>query len=316
MRIVILNESYLDASHLERLAKLGDVVTHTDTATGAQLLERSAGADIVIADSRRVPLDAKFFEQATGLGLLAINMTGFDLVDIESARANGVDVANVPSYCADSVAERAIALMFALCHQLKMSDTAMQVQSFETDAANAGHQKYKWREVTKQTVGIIGMGATGDRIADLALGLGMRVVATDIIAITHVDVESLSLADLAHEADVICLALPANASTHHIVSTEFLDACKHGVVIVNTARGALVDDQAMATALDSGRVASFAADTISDFSDANPLRGRSNVVLTPHNAFFTDASLRNGAEIITTNIESWVAGRPINIVNA
>ena len=192
----------------------------------------------------------------------------------------------------------------------------MQVQSFETDAASLDHQKYKWREVTKQTLGIIGMGATGDRIADLALGLGMRVVATDIIAITHVDVESLSLADLAHEADVICLALPANASTHHIVSTEFLDACKHGVVIVNTSRGALVDDQAMAAALDSGRVASFAADTISDFSDANPLRGRSNVVLTPHNAFFTDTSLRNGAEIITTNVESWVAGRPINIVNA
>ena len=236
---------------------------------------------------------AKLLEHAMRLKVVGRAGIGVDNVDIPAATARGVIVMNTPFGNSITTAEHAIALMFALARQLPAADASTQAGKWEKN-------RFMGVEVTAKTLGVIGCGNIGAIVASRALGLKMRVVAFDpflsMERAAELGVEKVELEDLLKRADFITLHTPMTAQTKNILSAENIAKTKHGVRIINCARGGLVDEVALRAALDSGHVAGAAFDVfVEEPAVNNPLFGHPNVVATPHLGAATNEAQENVA---------------------
>ncbi len=315
MKIAILGYSWLGPSHLERLRAIGEVVEYKSTTSEEAAIERLAGVQIAVADQWDTPLSRKVFENAPELKYLTLNSTGFDRTDIAAAKACGIHVANIPGFSTDAVAEFTLGLALATTRHMIQGDSMVRAKPFQVDPANETHQVFQGFDLRGKTWGVIGLGQIGIRVAEIAQGMGMRVLGYNRSAKEVSGVEVVPLEKLLEESDVVSLHLALTEDQHNLMGKENLARMRPHAILVNTARGAFIDEHAVAEALTSGRLGGFGSDFLVDYSSANPLLTAPNTTLTPHSGFFTKEALENLAEIVVTNIESYAKGVPANVVN-
>lgn len=308
-----LNPGDLDWSPVERL---GDV-TLFDRTSADKIVERAADADIVLTN--KVPFSADTLRQLPRLRFICVLATGYNIIDTEAAARQGVVVANIPAYSTMSVAQMAFA------HILNITN---HVASYAREVADG-----KWTncpdfcfwdsaltELTGKTMGIVGLGNTGMATARIAVAMGMKVVAmTSKSADTLPEgITPAPLDDVLASADVVSLHCPLTPSTRHLINAASIAKMKPSAILINTGRGPLVDEQAVADALNGGRLAAFGADVLSQEPPRgdNPLLSARNCFLTPHIAWATLEARTRLMSTATENVRQFIAGEPVaNRVN-
>lgn len=308
-----LNPGDLDWSPVERL---GDV-TLFDRTPADKIVERAADADIVLTN--KVPFSADTLRQLPRLRFICVLATGYNIIDTEAAARQGVVVANIPAYSTMSVAQMAFA------HILNITNL---VASYAREVADG-----KWTncpdfcfwdsaltELAGKTMGIVGLGNTGMATARIAVAMGMKVVAlTSKSADTLPEgITPAPLDDVLASADVVSLHCPLTPSTRHLINAASIAKMKPSAILINTGRGPIVDEQAVADALNGGRLAAFGADVLSQEPPRgdNPLLSARNCFLTPHIAWATLEARTRLMSTATENVRQFIAGEPVaNRVN-
>lgn len=308
-----LNPGDLDWSPVERL---GDV-TLFDRTPADKIVERAADADIVLTN--KVPFSADTLRQLPRLRFICVLATGYNIIDTEAAARQGVVVANIPAYSTMSVAQMAFA------HILNITN---HVASYAREVADG-----KWTncpdfcfwdsaltELAGKTMGIVGLGNTGMATARIAVAMGMKVVAlTSKSADTLPEgITPAPLDDVLATADIVSLHCPLTPSTRHLINAASIAKMKPSAILINTGRGPLVDEQAVADALNGGRLAAFGADVLSQEPPHgdNPLLSARNCFLTPHIAWATLEARTRLMSTATENVRQFIAGEPVaNRVN-
>lgn len=278
-----------------------------------KLAEAIGGYDgLAIRSATKVTAD--ILERAARLKVIGRAGIGVDNVDLPAATAKGVIVMNTPFGNSITTAEHAIALLFALARQIPAADASTQAGKWEKN-------RFMGVEIAGKVLGVIGCGNVGGNVATRALGLKMRVIAYDPFLSEEraedLGVEKVELDELLARADFITLHTPLTAKTRNILSAENIAKAQRGVRIVNCARGGLVDEEALAEALDSGQVAGAALDVFaSEPATSSPLFGRANVVCTPHLGAATVEAQENVALQIAEQISDYLTrGAIANAVN-
>ena len=250
-------------------------------------------------------------EGASQLKLLNVAFTGVDHVALEACRAKGVTVCNAAGYSTQCVAELALGLTIACLRQLPACETAAR-------SGGAG-TPFRGREIAGRTVGIVGTGAIGTRTAQLFQAFGARVIAysrTRRPEVERLGVTYVSLEELLQQSDIVSLNVPSNGETKGLFSRQRLAMMKPSAILINVARGAIVDNVALAEALNQGQLAGAGIDVFDQeppLPPETPLLHAKNAVLTPHVAFATEESMLRRAEIVFHNIDAFLAGRPENV---
>jgi glycerate dehydrogenase len=288
-----------------------EYVEHEDTPAD-QVVARLQNATIAIVNKVRLP--ASVLTQLPQLKLIAVAATGTDNIDVKAATAQGIVVSNIRGYAINTVPEHVLALMFALRRSLVpyMSDVRAGVWNTSRQFCFLTHPI---TDISGSTMGIVGFGALGKSIAKRAEALGMRVLGYDAIpAEGLVDFETIL-----RESDVITLHAPLNASTRNMIGAAELKTMKRSAILINTARGGLVDEAALADALRSGEIAGAGFDVLTkEPPDAdNPLLAADipNLILTPHVAWASSEAMQTLADQLVDNIEAFVGGEPRNVVS-
>ncbi len=315
MKIAILNRVFLTQKHIDRLKTLGEVVFHTDTDNEQKAIEHLNDTDIAIVDGFICPLNANVLNNTNNLKYIVIQSTGYDCIDLETATQKGIKVSNVPTYASRSVAELAIALMFAVARKIPLADKAMRNDFFEIDPRYDLYNQFVGSTIKGKTMGILGHGEIGSKVAEMAKGLGMQVLCFTKHPAEINWIKFLSLQEVLTQSDVVSIHLPLTPETENIISTNEFKQMKTESILINTARGKHVNTQALYKALKTGEIGGAGVDVIADADENHPIFKLENIVFTPHLAFFTDESLRNLADTVVANVEAYIKGSPINLVN-
>jgi glycerate dehydrogenase len=298
------------------LAQLGELTVHERSAA-SEVVARAAGADIVLTN--KAPLSRATLTLLPGLRGVCVLATGVNPVDVARATELGVPVCNVPSYSTASVVQHTIALLLELCHAVGAHSASVHAGDWQR-SPDFSYWKSPLLELSGKTLGIVGYGAIGRRVAQAARALGMQVCAALLTAKPESSPESVrrvSLEELFRTADVISLHCPLTKETERLVSAERLLLVKPGALLLNTARGGLIDEAALRAALDSGRLAGAGLDVLSSEPPCadNPLLGAKNCVITPHLAWTSLPSRQRLLGITVDNVRAILAGAPIHVVN-
>lgn len=294
----------------------GDLVVYDRTAP-EEILERAQGASILMTNKTR--LDAETLRALPDLKFIAVLATGYDVVDVAAARELGIPVSNVPGYGTDAVAQFVMAQVLEYCHGVAAHDASVREGRW-----NAGPDWCYWLkpqlELAQLTMGVVGFGAIGARVCELAHAFGMRVLAhapRPKPAPWYKPFGFASLEELFSEADVISLHCPLTADNEGFVNAELLARMKPGALLVNTARGALINEPDLARALGDGVLGGAALDVVSvePIATDNPLLAAPNCILTPHIAWASQAARVRLTAQVARNIAAYLAGAPENVVN-
>ena len=206
MKIGVLNECFLSEKHLNRLKALGEVIVFKNTKTEEEAIEKLKGLDVAIIDGFICPPTAKVLESTDKLKLIVLPHTGYFMVDLETAKKKGIKVANAPGFSKQAVAELVIGLMFAVNRKISLMDRDMRENPFESDPGNIEHRNRYWGfDIKGKTMGIIGLGRIGSTVAELALGLGMKVIANNRSPKTMSGVEIVSKEEVLKKSDVVSI---------------------------------------------------------------------------------------------------------------
>ena len=298
-------------AHADKLTAAGHTFVSYDskTADPDELLRRIGDSEAVMIANN--PLPAAVIEKAPCMKLLDVAFTGIDHVGLDACKAKGVTVCNAAGYSTQTVAELAVGLAVAALRFVPEGDAA--ARSGGTSAGLRG------REICGRTVGIVGTGAIGAQTARLFLAFGARVIAysrTKKPELEALGVEYMSLEALMRESDLVSLHVPANGETRGLISRELLAGMKPTAVLINCARGAVVDNAALAEALTEGRLAGAAIDVFDmepPIPADYPLLHAPHTVLTPHVAFLSDEAMLRRADIVFDNIDAYLSGSPKNV---
>jgi len=317
MRIVVLDGYTLNPGDnpWDEIAELGDLTVY-DRTPPELVRERARDADIVLTNKTR--LSAATLSELPRLKFISVLATGYDVVDVQAARERGILVANVPEYSTHSVAQHTFALLLELCNRVGQHDAAVRAGEWQR-CADFSFWLQSPRELHGLIFGIVGFGRIGRRVAEIALALGMKVCATGPREPRPLPttIEWTTLADLAGKADVVSLHCPLTPENEGFVNREFLSRMKATAFLINTARGRLVDEHALADALRSGNIAGAAVDVICEepMPADHPLLTAPNCVITPHMAWASLAARRRLMQKTAANIRAFLDGKPINLVS-
>lgn len=316
MRVTILDGSAANPGDLnwKPLEIFGDVVAYDVTAY-EDIVERAKGSEIVITN--KTPFNEEILSQLPDLKYIGVLATGFNVVDLEACKKRGIVVTNVPEYGTFATAQMTIALL------LEMAD---KVGLHSTDVKNGGWVKSPqfcyWleplTELCGKNIAVVGMGKIGQRVAIIADALGMNVLP---VPHTIKDASKEYTFDEAIKiADFITMHCPLTPETKDLINKETINKCKDGIYIINAARGPVVNEEDMAQALRSGKVAGFACDVVSvePMKEDNPLLTAPNTVITPHIAWAPLETRARLIEAAASNIEGFLngkRGKEINQVN-
>lgn len=315
MNIVILDRRSLgDDTPVSSLAELGNLTVYDETRS-EDIVARLVCADVVVIN--KVRLTAEILAQCPTLRLICLFATGYDNVDVAAARERGIAVCNVPGYSTESVALFTVSTVLALASHLFEYNAF--VKSGEYSASGAPNRLTPvYHELRGKVWGIVGLGNIGSRVAELATALGAKVIVnkrTPTDKYTWVDIDTLC-----RESDIITLHCPLNGESRAMINEKRLSLMKPDVILVNEARGGVVDESAVANAVADGRIAAFGSDVYSTepFGQSHPyydIMGRDNVILTPHAAWGSYESRLRCIGIIRQNIDSFLSGKSLNRVD-
>ena len=271
------------------------------------LIERIAGAEIVINIRSSTRFSENVFDHSPNLRLLSLWGTGTDNVDLTAAAGHGVTVTNTPGVSALSVAEHALALLLAVARRIPQLDSEVRRGRWPRGQVSQMHGK---------TLGIVGLGAIGRQFARLAGGIGMRVIAWTMHPDPELGYDLVSLDDLLRTSDVVSLHLRLSADTRSFIGKRELEKMRPSAILINTARGAIVNEEALVEALAAGRIAGAGWDVFEaePLPSGHPLTRLENVVLTPHSAGVTPEALEAGLQLSIENVWNFLDGRPTHVV--
>jgi glycerate dehydrogenase len=300
------------------LADLGELVVHARSAS-TEVVERARDADIVLVNKAQLAREA--FAQLPRLRGVNVLATGVNSVDLEAASERGIAVCNVPSYSTSSVVQHTLALLLELCNRVGLHDSSVHAGDW-VRAIDYCYWKSPLLQLEGKLLGIVGYGAIGRGVADAARALGMKVCAAQLSGSrapkANADaVLRLPLEELFRQADVISLNCPLTPETRHLVSSARLALLKPSCLLLNTARGGLIDEDALSTALSTGKLAGAALDVLSTEppTAANPLLSAPNCIITPHVAWTSLPARQRLLSISVDNVRALLAGSPIHVVN-
>jgi glycerate dehydrogenase len=277
--------------------------------TAAQAAERLAGATIAIIN--KVPLSAATLARLPDLKLIALAATGSDCVDKDYCRAHGITVCNIRDYATDSVPEHVLALIFALRRSLTAYDRDLRRGKWQT-VDQFCYFDHPIRDIAGSVLGIVGYGTLGRALADRARALGMEVIATG----SKPGPGLVELEELLRRSDIVSLHCPLTDATRRMINANSLALMKPDAILINTARGALIDEPALAEALRTGKIGGAGIDVL---SEEPPRNGNilldldlPNLIVTPHIAWASEPAQQRLAEQLVDNLEAFAAGKPRN----
>ena len=312
MKIVILDSGTLgDDINLEPIRALGDVIEHKFSAPD-EVAEKLAEADVAVLN--KVKLNAENLANAKNLKLICVAATGYDNIDIEFCRANGIAVCNVPGYSTDNVAQLSVAMALSLVTHLDEFRNFVHSGEYSR-SSSANRLEPVYHEIAGMTWGVVGGGGIGSKVAEIATALGCRVLLCRRQPETRYEAADIDC--LCRECDIISLHVPLNDGTRGMISRERIASMKDGVVIVNTARGAVCDEAAIADGVLSGKIGALGCDVYSTepFREDHPftaLLNRPNVCLTPHMAWGSSEARNRCVRRMAENITEFCAGNTHN----
>jgi glycerate dehydrogenase len=318
MRIVALDGYALNPGDLswDALAELGNLTVYPRTSP-AEFTARFGEAEIAVTN--KVPFDAERIASLPHLKFIAVTATGYNVIDTAAARRHGVAVSNVPAYSTDSVAQHAFALILNLAGRIDEHARAVEKGDW-TRSPDMNLMLHAPIELAGKTIGIIGFGAIGRRVAELAHALGMKVLGYSRSRKNAPSYQPFAWADLPEilaASDVISLHVPQTPETTGLIDRNTLGRMKPGALLINTARGGLVNERDLADALNTGRIAGAGLDVVAiePMAAENPLRAAKNCIITPHIAWATLEARRRCMAITAANIAAFLKEQPINVVN-
>ena len=292
-------------------------MTVYDRTAADEILARAKGAQVLLTN--KTPLNAETLAAlAPELQYIGVLATGYNVVDIAAARSHGVPVCNIPTYGTAAVAQFVMALLLELCHHV--GDHSRSVKAGDwSRCPDFCYWNTPLIELAGKTFGVVGYGRIGRAAAKLAAAFGMEVLACDAHASAGSDgvARMVSLEELLAASDVISLHCPLFESNRGMINREAIARMKDGVLLINTSRGPLIDEQALADALHTGKVAGAGLDvlTVEPARPDNPLMKEPNCLITPHIAWAPKESRQRLMDIAVDNLKAWLAGSPQNVVN-
>ena len=314
MKITVLDGFAVNPGDLDWgiIGQYCELDVYDRTADDQEAISRIQDSEVVMVN--KTPLPACVLENAPKLKLVCVLATGYNVVDCATAKRLGITVCNVPCYGTAAVAQFTIALLLELCHHVGRHDVLVHQGSW-TSCQDFCLWTTPQMELAGKTLGIIGYGRIGAAVGTIAQALGMKVITYSRSA--KDGVENVDLDTLLTRSDVISLHCPLFPETEGIISRENIAKMKDGVFLVNTSRGALIDEQAVADALASGKIRGAAVDVVTaePIRKENPLLTAPNCLITPHMAWAPLESRRRLLNTVADNVRCYLEGKPQNVVN-
>ncbi|MGA3228687.1 MAG: D-2-hydroxyacid dehydrogenase [Candidatus Binatus sp.] len=319
MKIVVLDGHALNPGDLswKALSAIGELQVFDRTADD-QIVALAHEAEIVLTNKTRLP--AQILRQLKSTRYIGVLATGYDVVDLQTARELEISVTNIPTYATASVAQFTFAMLLELCHHVALHSEATRAGEWSR-SKDFSFWKTPLVELAGKTIGLIGLGQIGRRVAEIALAFEMRVVAAGTVRSPVPDWPGFrwyEVNELLPQADVVSLHCPLLPHTRGIINAKSLAMMKPSAFLINTSRGPLVIEQDLADALNNGRLAGAAVDVLSSEppSPDNPLLRAKNCIATPHIAWATKEARTRLLDTAVANLRAFLDGHPVNVVNS
>ena len=317
MKIVILDGYTANPGDLSwgSLKEMGEVTVYERTRR-EEIAGRAADADIVLTN--KVVMDREMMALLPRLKYIGVLATGYNVVDIEAARERDIIVTNVPAYSTESVAQTVFAHLLTVTNR---TEHYAQQNRLGRWAENRDfcYWDTELTELAGKTMGIVGLGHIGRRVAEIALAFGMQVKAMTSKKAEELPagIQKAELQSLLASADVVSLHCPLTEGTRHLIHRETLRLMKPSAILINTGRGPLVDDEALAEALNEGRLRAYCADVVTEEPPKadHPLLHAPNAFITPHIAWATVEARKRLLQTAIGNVEAFVNSHPVNVVS-
>ncbi|MFA5450029.1 MAG: D-2-hydroxyacid dehydrogenase [Clostridia bacterium] len=317
IKIVVLDGYTLGTSGAEWdiIRALGETTVY-DRTPPSEIVSRAKDAEIILTN--KCVLSGEVIGQLPNLKYIGVLATGYNVVDLKSAANKGIVVTNIPAYSTESVVQTTFGLIID-CYT-KISELSFSVKEGKWEQSeDFSYYNTSYRELAGKTLGIIGYGKIGQRICEVAHAFGMKVVVYDK-GRAHNErgiVFYSTLEDLLPNADIISLHCPLTAENAKMINNKTIALMKQDAVLINTARGALIDENALAHALNSGKLSAVGLDVLSQEppKGGNPLISAKNAIVTPHIAWASREARSRLMQIAASNIQAFLAGEVINKVN-
>lgn len=318
MKIVILDGRALNPGDLsyDCIRQFGEVTLYQRTETEAETIERIGDSEIVLVN--KVPITEAVLAACPGIRLICVQATGYNIVDCDACARRGIPVTNVPAYGTAAVAQFTMALILELCHRIGLHDQSVHRGDW-VKSDNFCYWLTPQTELAGKTLGILGFGRIGREVGKLAKAFGMQVIACNRSQCEegrqigeYVDMDTLLA-----RSDILSLHCPQTPGTEKIINARSLARMKDGAMLINTARGGLLDENAVAEALRSGKLRGAAVDVVSKepMAPDNPLLSAPNCIITPHIAWAPVESRQRLLDCVVENIRCFLNGTPQNVVN-
>lgn len=316
-RIVVLDGYTLNPGDIDwgPIMALGDVTLH-DRTPAEEIIARSSGAGCLLLN--KTPLSRETVNALPGLRYVGVLATGYNVVDVDACKERGIVVTNIPTYGTDSVAQHVAALMLEFARGVAVHDGAVHAGEW-TASPDWCFGKQPMFELTGKTLGIVGIGRIGQAVARIGAAFGMQLIAHDLYwptpdKLAGLDVQSVEMDELFARADVVTLHCPLTPENRHLVNAERLARMKPNALLVNTSRGPLVDNRALADALRAGTIAGAGLDVLDVEPPPadNPLLSAPNCIITPHVAWYARESRQRLMQIAADNLAAFLSGDPVN----
>lgn len=320
MKIVVLDGYTENPGDLswEGLEKLGELTVYdrTSLTDEQETIDRIGDAEIVFTN--KTPITKKVLDACPSVRFISVLATGYNVVDVAAAKEKGIPVSNVPTYGTASVSQYSIALLLEICHHIGHHSESVHNGNWAS-CVDWCYWDYPLIELEGKTIGIIGFGRIGQQEGRIAKALGMNVIAYDVYPNdsgreigTYVELDELYA-----KADVITLHANLTAENTGMINRESIAKMKDGVILINNARGQLINEQDVADALNSGKIAAAGLDVVytEPIREDNPLLGAKNCIITPHISWAPKESRQRIMDCSVANAESFLNGEPQNVVN-
>lgn len=317
MKIVLLDTATMGSDmEFSCIGKLGECVKYENTLSG-EVSERIKDADVVVIN--KVQLGREVLKEARELKLICVFAIGYNNVDVEYCRENNIRVRNVPGYCVESVCQHTFALLFMLMENMRYYDDFVKDGSYSKSGI-ANHLGKPFFEIAGKKWGIIGMGAIGRAVADSAAAFGAEVCYCSISGVVRKEkYENVDLSTLLTECDIISVHAPLNEKTMHLIGEKELKMMKKSAYIVNVGRGAVIDEKALAEAIDEGIIGGAALDVFTTEppeadSPIMNVKNKERIVYTPHTAWSSVEARKRCISMTADNIAAFIKGESRNDV--
>lgn len=318
MKIVILDSNALNPGDMswDQIKAFGDVTTYPRTQGKDEIIARIGDSDVVLLN--KVPIDAEILDACPSVKLICCLSTGYNVVDIHAARDRNIPVCNVPAYSTAAVSQFTFALLLELCHRIGHHDQTVHDGKW-TACPDFCYWDTPQMELAGKTIGIIGFGRIGQAVGRIAKAMGMEVLAYSRSRRSEGEkiAEYVDLETLLHSSDIISLHCPLFPETEKLINARAIEKMKDGAILLNTSRGQVIDEAAVADALKTGKLRGAAMDVVSEepIRADNPLLSAPNCIITPHMAWAPMETRQRILDITVENIRGFLSNNPINVVN-